>query len=130
LERDQETPLLCGSLATVAVKLFVCPGWSVAEAGETVTEVAGWGGGGFDGGATPAGEGECALELDGTEAQPARKVVNRQSTATAMGARATARTPGSEFKVQILQFFSLSEAQLIGRHHCRVPNRRRNMADH
>ena|SRR5258706_11480585 len=106
LERDHETPLVCGSFATVALKLFVCPGWRVAEAGETLTEVAAWGGGVLEGGGSPAEEGECALEVDGTEAHPpARKAVSRQSTATAMGARATARTPASEFKVQILQFF-------------------------
>ncbi len=106
LESDQDTPLLCGSLATVAVKLCVCANWRVADAGVTATEVAAWGGGGSEGGGSPAGEGECALEFDGTEAQPpARRAANRQSTATAMGARATARTPGSEFKVQILQFF-------------------------
>ena|ERR1700682_3209428 len=106
LERDQDTPLLWGSFATVAVKVFVCPGWSVTEAGVTVTEVAAWGGGALEGGGPPAGERECALEIEGTEAQPPpRKAASRQSTATVLGARATARTPGSEFKVQVLQFF-------------------------
>src|ERR1700682_4188808 len=91
LERDQDTPLPCGSFATVAVKVFVCPGWSVTDAGVTVTEVAAWGGGVVEGGGSP--EGECALEIEGTEAQPpTRKAANRQSTATAMGARAAART--------------------------------------
>jgi hypothetical protein len=93
-------------LATVAVKLCVCASWRVADAGATATEVAAWGGGGSEGEGPPAGEGECALELDGTEAQPlTRRAASRQSTATAIGARAIARTPGSEFKVQILHFF-------------------------
>jgi hypothetical protein len=102
LERDQDTPLLWASFATVAVKVFVWPGWSVADAGVTVTDVAAWGV--LEGGGAPAGVGENALE--GTEAQPpARKAANRQSTATALGARATARTPRREFKVQVLRFF-------------------------
>jgi hypothetical protein len=106
LERAQDTPLLCGSFATVAVNVFVCPGKSVADAGVTVTDVAPWGGGVLEGGGSPAWEGECALETEGTEAQPpARKAASRQSTATVMGARARARTQGSEFKVQILHFF-------------------------
>jgi hypothetical protein len=41
LDNDQDTPLFWGSFATVAVKLSVCPGCSVAEAGVTVTDVAG-----------------------------------------------------------------------------------------
>jgi hypothetical protein len=105
-ERDQDTPLFWGSLATLAVRLCVCASWIVAAGGETATEVAAWGGGVVgvveDGGA-PLGEGECA-EFDGTEAQPpARKAANRQSTATATGARAIARTPEYELKVQVLQ---------------------------
>jgi hypothetical protein len=92
------------------VKLFGCPGWSVTEAGVTVTEIAGRGGGAvgggvLEGGGSPAEEGECALEVDGTEAHPPARKADRQSTPIAMGARASARTPGSEFKVQILQFF-------------------------
>src|SRR6266403_3327646 len=63
LERDQETPLLCGSLATLATKLCACAKCIVAEAGETATDVAAWGGGVVDGGGPPLG-GEFALETD------------------------------------------------------------------
>src|ERR1700731_3602400 len=95
-ERDQDTPLFCGSLATLAVRLCVCASWIVADAGETATAGADWGGG-------IVGD-DCALELDGTEAQPpTRKAADRQSTATTTGARAIARTPGYEFKVQVLR---------------------------
>ena len=60
----------------------------------------------LEGGGSPAGEGECPLEVEGTDAQPpARRAASRQNTATALGARAKARTPGSEFKVQVLKFF-------------------------
>jgi hypothetical protein len=100
LESDQDTPLLFGSLATVALKFCGWPSSSVEDAGAAATEMAAWGG------STPPGAGAYALEFDGTEAQPpARIAANRQKTAAAAGARATARTPGSEFKVQILQFF-------------------------
>ena len=103
-ERVQDTPLLRGSLATVALKLCAWPSWRVAEAGAAATEMAAWGGGVTEGGGSLPGAGECALEFDGTEAQPpARNAANRQNTATATGARATARTPRSEFKVPILQ---------------------------
>src|ERR1700720_4133607 len=95
-ERDQDTPLFCGSLATLAVRLCVCASWIVADAGETATEGAAWGAG-------VVGD-DCALEIDGTEAQPpARKAANRQSTATATGARQIARPPGYEFKVPVLR---------------------------
>jgi hypothetical protein len=40
LERDQDTPLFCGSFATVAVKPCVWPSWIVEDAGATVTETA------------------------------------------------------------------------------------------
>src|SRR5258706_11521933 len=73
LERDHETPLVCGSFATVALKLFVCPGWRVAEAGETLTEVAAWGGGVLEGGGSPAEGGGSPLQGFGTEAQPAAR---------------------------------------------------------
>jgi hypothetical protein len=39
-ERDQDTPLLCGSFATEAVNVCVWPGWRVIEGGVMVTEVA------------------------------------------------------------------------------------------
>ena len=40
LESDHDTPLLCGSLATVAVNVCVCANGRVADAGATATEVA------------------------------------------------------------------------------------------
>jgi len=104
LERDQDTPLLCGSFATVAVKICVCASWTVTDAGETATEVAGWGGGVLVVGGFPVGEGVWALEFEGTEAQPpARKAASRPSTAITTGARATAATPAFAFKVRILR---------------------------
>ena len=39
-ERDQDTPLFCGSLATLAVRLCVCASWIVVDAGETLTLMA------------------------------------------------------------------------------------------
>src|SRR6267154_4610162 len=103
-DRDQATPLLWGSFATVAVKICVCANWSVTDAGETATEVAAWGGGVLVGG-SPLGV--RALEFEGTEAQPlTRNAVSRQSTAIATGARATAATPASAFKVRILRLFA------------------------
>ena len=110
LERDQDTPLLCGSFATLAVRICVCANWSVTDAGETATEVAAWGGGVVVVGGPPVGEGLCVLEFEGTEAQPLpRTAASTQSTAITTGARATAGTPGSEFKVLILRFCSLGE---------------------
>jgi hypothetical protein len=101
---DQDTPLLCGSFATVAVKICVCANWSVTDAGETATEVAAWGGGGVVVGGSPVGVEEWALEVAGTEAHPlARKTASRQSTAIATGVRTTAGTPAFEFKAQILR---------------------------
>lgn len=104
-ERDQDTPLFCVSLATVAVKLWVWPGWTVMDAGATDTEMASWGGGVTTGGGSlPGADEECALAFEGTEAQPpARKAANRQNTARTIAASRTARTPGSGFKVEILQ---------------------------
>jgi hypothetical protein len=104
-ERDQETPLFCVSLATVAVKLWVWPGWTVMDAGATDTEMAGWGGGVTTGGGSlPGADEEWALAFEGNEAQPpARKAANRQNTARAIAASRTARTPGSGFKVEILR---------------------------
>jgi hypothetical protein len=78
----------------------------VEEGGLTPTEMParGAGGGGGEDEGSPVGEGEWLLEFAGTEAQPpARRATSRKDKATAAGARATARTPGSEFKVQILQ---------------------------
>src|SRR5258708_29233923 len=92
-DKDQATPLLWGSFATVAVKICVCANWSVADAGETATEMAGWGGGVLVGG-SPVGVEEWALEVEGTEAQPpARTTASRESTVIATGVRATAGTP-------------------------------------
>jgi hypothetical protein len=86
----------------VAVKLCVCANWIVEDAGATATERAAWGV--TEGGELLPGAGERALESNGTEAQPlARRAVSRHTTAIVMGASATARTPESEFKVQILQ---------------------------
>jgi hypothetical protein len=108
LESAQDTPLLFGSLITVALKFCGWPRWSVEDAGAAATEMPAWGGGVTEVGGVPPG----TLEFDGNEAQPpARMAANRQKTAAAAGERATARTPGSEFKVQILQFFFLSETQ-------------------
>ena len=62
------------------------------------------------GGGAPLGDVDWELELDGTEAQPpTRRATSKQDRARTTGARATARTPGSEFKVQVLQRISLSE---------------------
>src|SRR5260221_11538036 len=44
-ERDQDTPLFCGSLATVAGKIWVWPSWGVMDAGGRETEMSGVGGG-------------------------------------------------------------------------------------
>ena len=79
----------------------------VEEGGVTATEIAGRGVGGgapgVTGGGSALGEVEWALEF-GTEAQPpARRATSKRHTTTATGARVTARTPGSEFKVPILQ---------------------------
>src|SRR5882762_11718061 len=88
VERDQDTPLLCGSFATLAVRICVCANWSVTDAGETATEVAAWGGGVVVVGGPPVGEGLCALEFEGTEAQPLpRTEASAQSTAITTGAR-------------------------------------------
>ena len=96
--------MLCGSFATVAVKICVCANWSVTDAGETATEVAAWGGGVVVVGGSPVGVEEWALEVEGTEAHPlASKTASRQSTAIATGVRATAVTPAFDFKVQILR---------------------------
>lgn len=114
LESDQDTPLFFGSLETVAVKVCVWPNWMVEDGALIATEIGAACGvvGGVDEGGAPLGEVEWALETDGTEAQPlTRRATSMQDTATARGARATARTPGSEFKVQILQCISLSETQ-------------------
>src|SRR5438270_10560783 len=104
LASDQDTPLLCGSFATVAVKSCDCPNCSVTDAGASETELAFCGGGVLVVGGSPAGEGVCALEVEGTEAQPApRNAASRQDTIIAMGARASAGTPAVKFKVQILR---------------------------
>src|SRR5258705_10293058 len=93
-DRDQATPLLWGSFATLAVRICVCANWSVTDAGETATDVAAWGGGVVVVGGPPVGEGLCALEFEGTEAQPLpRTAASAQSTAITTGARATAGTP-------------------------------------
>ena len=105
-ERDQETPLLWESFATVAVKICVCANWSVTDAGEAATEVAACGGGVVVVGGSPVGVGEWALEFEGTEAQLlARNAASRQSTVIATGARATAGTPASEFKGKFSEVF-------------------------
>ena len=39
-ESAQVTPRFLGSLATVAVKVWLWPGWTVTDAGETDTEAA------------------------------------------------------------------------------------------
>src|SRR5713101_6211771 len=126
-ERDQETPLLWESFATVAVKICVCANWSVTDAGEAAMEVAACGGGVVGG--SPVGVGEWALEFEGTEAQPlARNAASRQSTAIATGARATAGTPAFEFKVLILRLVRWAKLSSSSRANCKVPYRRRNMA--
>jgi hypothetical protein len=71
-ERDQDTPLLWASFATLAMKICVCASWRVTVAGETATEIAACGVGVFVAGGSPAGEDECALEF-GTDAQPAAR---------------------------------------------------------
>jgi hypothetical protein len=115
LESDHETPLFFGSLDTVAVKVCVWPDWIVEDEGFTATEIGaacGVVGGVVEGGGATLGETAWAVEVDGTEAQPpARIATSKQDTATAMGARPTARTPGSEFKVPVLQCVSLREPQ-------------------
>jgi hypothetical protein len=104
-ERDQDTPLFCVSLATVAVKLWVWPGWTVMDAGATDTEMEGWGGGITVGGGSLLGaDEECALAFEGTEAQPpTRKATKRQNATRTTGASRTARRPGFGIKVEILQ---------------------------
>src|ERR1700682_4109700 len=83
-ERVQDTPLLRGSLATVALKLCAWPSWRVAEAGAAAAEVAAWGGGVTEGGGSLPGAGEWGLEVDGTGVKPpARHGADRTKTATA-----------------------------------------------
>jgi hypothetical protein len=108
LESAQATPPFFGSLETVAVKTCVWLDWIVEAGGVSAMEIAPCGVGGVTaGGGDPLGEGDWALEIDGTEAQPpTRRATSKQDTATATGARATAPTPGSEFKVQGLQWVS------------------------
>lgn len=86
----------------MAEKLCVCPAITVAAAGAVDTETAVCGEG-VTGGGSPAGVGECALEL-GTEAQPPLiNTAERHKIAMATGAKLPARAPGSEFKGQILR---------------------------
>jgi hypothetical protein len=117
-------------LATVAVKLWVWPGWTVMDAGATDTEMEGWGGGITVGGGSLLGaDEECALAFEGTEAQPpARKAANRQNTARATAASRTARMPGSGFKVEILQCLPLAGRHFLSRDNCRAAYRTRNIA--
>src|SRR5258706_4530404 len=95
-ERDQDTPLFCVSLATVAVKLWVWPGWTVMDAGATDTEMEGWGGGvTVGGGALPGADGECALAFEGTEAQPhAREAARNRDTRRSGAVNRAAANPG------------------------------------
>jgi len=128
---DHATPWLCGSFATVAEKLCVCPGCRVEAAGEvaTDTKLSGVGGGVTAGGGSLPGAGECELEF-GMEAQPPTpKEITRQSTVIATGARAATRTPGSEFKMPFLQWFP-EQYSAVGRLNCRGRYSTRNMAVH
>ena len=128
LERVHATPLPCGSLATVAVKLWVWPSCRVIEAGETATEVAAWGGGVLVAGGSPLGEEEWALEL-GTDAQPAaRYAATRLRKAIATGARRTGRAPASGFNVQILQYVRWAKLSLRNHANCRDAYSKGNMA--
>jgi hypothetical protein len=106
LESDQDTPPFFESLETVGVKVCVWLNWMVEAGGVTATEIAwGVGGGvvGVTGGGSPLGEVERALEFGKDAQPPARRATSKRHTTTATGARVTARTPGSEFKVPILQ---------------------------
>jgi hypothetical protein len=118
-DRDHETPLLCGSLATEAINIWVWPGWRVADGGVTATERAACGGGVTAGGGSLPGAGEWALEF-GTEAQPPSKRADKDKMAAATGRRTPARTPGSENKVQVSNGL-LSGSQYLHRDNCREP---------
>jgi hypothetical protein len=115
LERDHETPAFFGSLDTFAVKVCVWLNWIVDDGGVIATEIVaacGGLGGATENGGSPLGEEERALEFDGIETQPLATIAtSRQDTATATGARVAVRTPGSEFKMPVLQCISLREPQ-------------------
>jgi hypothetical protein len=119
-ERVQDTPLFWGSFATVAVKICVCDNWTVTDAGETATEMAGWGGGAPGAGGSPVEEEEeWALGL-GTDAQPtASQAATRLRTTTATGARGTDRAPESGFNVQILRYVCRAKLSLRNHVNCR-----------
>src|SRR6267154_3756793 len=100
-ERAQETPLFWMSLATVAVNVWVCVSCRDEVAGVTLTDMA------CAGGSTAVGGWPCAGELltlvTGTDAHPPMKATDNKHTSKPMGARATARTPESEIKVEVLR---------------------------
>jgi hypothetical protein len=110
-ESAQETPLFWLSLATVAVNCCVCVSRRDEVAGVTLTDIA------CGGGTTAVGGSLCGWELlappPDTDAHPPIKTADKKHTSTPMGARAAARTPESEIKVEVLRCISLKEPYFL-----------------
>src|SRR5579864_2224546 len=87
----------------MAVNFWVCVRRSEVVAGVTLTEMAACGEGSGAGGGSPLWTWELLTPLPGTDAHPPRKATVKRHTKIPMGERATARTPESEIKVEVLR---------------------------